>query len=179
MNVSPSFTNLRSLTLYKFSTIQKRALWDAFWSKITGRDTKLAAFPKHEYRKHPSRRMIGTKEIPVEKIIGSFNRVSDFDYQFRPLSKHLSDRWVNTCIRLEHDAWSPILVHKIGDVYYVEDGHHRVSVARAVGMAFIEANVWEYSAPILPAKTCQPIRCPEWDAPRAYSRLERQSVESQ
>ncbi|HJR78484.1 MAG TPA: hypothetical protein VJ821_00340 [Anaerolineales bacterium] len=177
MNLYPSFTNLRSLTAYEFSSLRMRALRDAFWSKITGRDTKLAAFPKHEHRKHPNRRMIGTKEVSVEKIIGSFNRVSEFDYQFRPLSKHISDRWVNTYMRLERDGWSPILVHKIGDEYYVEDGHHRVSVARAVGMVFIEANVWEYSAPILPAKTCPPIRCPEWDAPKAYGSLERQSVE--
>jgi len=38
-----------------------------------------------------------------------------------------------------------IVVHKIGEQYYVEDGHHRVSVARSVGMVFIEAKIWEYS----------------------------------
>jgi hypothetical protein len=45
-------------------------------------------------------------------------------------------------------------VHKVGDHYYVEDGHHRVSVARALGIAFIQAKVWEYPSEI--KKTTKP-----------------------
>jgi hypothetical protein len=146
-----------------------RALRDIFWAKLTGRDTKLATIPKHEQQNNSNRRLLGTKEIPVEKIIGSFNRVNDFDYQFRPLSKHLSDRWVNTYITLERDGWSPILVHKIGEHYYVEDGHHRVSVARSIGMAFIEAKLWEYSVPREQTETCQSTRFPERSSSKAYA----------
>jgi hypothetical protein len=175
----PSFTNLRSFTSYKFSTLRMRALWDEFWAKSIGRDTNLAAFPKHEHRNNPNRKLLGTKDIRVEQIIGTFNRVSDFDGQFRPLSKHLSDRWVNTYITLERDGWSPILVHKIGEDYYVEDGHHRVSVARSTGMAFIEAKVWEYPLRLRQTKVCPPARGTERDSAKAYasSGMERGSLE--
>lgn len=119
------------------------------------------------------------KDIPVEQIIGSFNRESDFDVQFRPLSKHLCNRWINTYITLERDGWSPILVHKIGEHYYVEDGHHRVSVARSIGMAFIEAKVWEYPVRLKPTKVCPSIRRTERDSAKVYasSGMERGSVE--
>ena len=175
----PTFTNLRSFTSYKFSTLRMRALWDEFWAKLTGRETRLAAFPKHERRNNPNKKLLGTKDIRVEQIIGTFNRVSDFDDQFRPLSKHLSDRWVNTYITLERDGWSPILVHKIGEHYYVEDGHHRVSVARSIGMAFIEAKVWEYPVRLKQTKVCPSIRRTERDSAKVYasSGMERGSVE--
>jgi hypothetical protein len=163
----PTFTTIRSFISYKFSTVRMRALRDALWTKLTGRNTRLPAFPSHE-QQNPNRRLLGTKDIPVEEIIGTFHRESDFDYQFRPLSKHSSTRWINTYLNLERDGWSPILVHKIGEHYYVEDGHHRVSVARSIGMVFIEAKVWEYS--VLPKQTeiCPPIRCVERSSSKAY-----------
>jgi len=169
MNIDPSFTNLRSFTSYKFSILRMRALRDSFWAKLTGRNTKLAAFPRQERWDNSNRRLLGTKDISVEEIIGTFNRESDLDYQFRPLGKHLCNRWINTYIKLERDGWSPILVHKFGEHYYVEDGHHRVSVARSIGMAFIEAKVWEY--PVLPGQTetCPSMSCAERSSAKVYA----------
>jgi hypothetical protein len=169
MNIYPSFTNIRSFMSYKFSMLRMRALRDLVWAKLTGRETKLAVFPGQEQRNNPNRRLLGTKDIPVEEIIGTFNRESDFDHQFRPLSKHLCTRWINTCINLERDAWPSILVHKIGEHYYVEDGHHRVSVARSIGMAFIEAKVWEYPVPRAQTETCQSTKCAERSSSKAYA----------
>ena len=83
-------------------------------------------------------------DIPVEQIKGTVSRQSDFDHKFRPLKSHLRDRWVNSYQALENGGWSPILVHKVGDQYYVEDRHHPVSVARTLGEVFIQAKVWEY-----------------------------------
>lgn len=169
MNIHPSFTNIRSFTSYKFYTLRMRALRDSFWASLTGRNTKLAVFPRQEQRDHPSRRLVRIKDIPVEEIIGTFNRESDFDDQFRPLSKHLSNRWINTYIDLERDGWSPILVHKIGEHYYVEDGHHRVSVARSIGMVFIEAKVWEYSSQTRQTEICPSIGCAERSSTKVYA----------
>jgi len=179
MNIYPSFTNIRSFTAYNFSMLRMRALRDLFWAKLTRRNTKLAVFPEQERRNNPNRRLLGTKDIPVEEIIGTFNSHSDFDYQFRPLSKHLCNRWVNTFINLERDSWSSILVHKIGENYYVEDGHHRVSVARSMGMAFIEAKVWEYSVRPEQTEICQSMRCTEQSSAKVYtsSGLRSRSVE--
>ena len=169
MNIYPTFTNIRSFTSYKFSMLRMRALRDSFWAKLTGRDTRLARLPEQAQRNNPNRRLLGTKDIPVEQIIGTLTRDCDFDYMFRPLSKHLCNRWINTYINLERDGWSAILVHKIGEYYYVEDGHHRVSVARSHGMAFIEAKVWEY--PVGPGQTdtCQSTRCAERSSSKAYA----------
>lgn len=168
MNIYPSFTNLRSFISYEFSMLRMRALRDSFWAKLTGRNTKLAIFWEQIQRSNPSKRLLGVKEIPVEQIIGTLNRDNDFDYMFRPLGRHLCSRWINTFLSLARDGWSPILVHKIGEHYYVEDGHHRVSVARSVGMAFIEAKVWEY--PVQPRQkgACQSTKCAERSSSKAY-----------
>lgn len=169
MDFHPTFTNIRSFTSYQFSLLRMRALRDSFLAKLTGRSTKLARFPEYARRNNPNRNLLGTKDIAIDEIIGTFNRESDFDYQFRPLSKHLCNRWIKTCINLERDGWSPILVHKIGEHYYVEDGHHRVSVARSFGMAFIEAKVWEYSSQPKQTEICPSIRCAERSSAKVYS----------
>ena len=67
----------------------------------------------------------------------------DFDSDFRRLKMHLRDGWI--LARLEQNNWLPILAHKMGNHYYIEDGHHRISVTRFTGMLSIPAKVWEYS----------------------------------
>ncbi|RPJ23448.1 MAG: hypothetical protein EHM33_20885, partial [Chloroflexi bacterium] len=78
------------------------------------------------------------------------------------------DRWVNVYLTLENSGWAPILVHKVGDQYYVEDGHHRVSVARSLEMTFIQAKIWEYPVQMLKAKDCQSAPCAERGSAKAY-----------
>ncbi len=168
----PIFTNIRSFISYEFSALRMRALRDSFWAKMTGRNTELLTFPKRVQQERPNRKLIGAKEIPVANIVGTFGRQSDFDHEFRPRKRHMNDRWVNTYLGLEHDGWSSILVHKVGEDYYVEDGHHRVSVARSLGMASIEAKIWEYSTE--PAKTagvqqCQSAQCVEKKPAKVYA----------
>ena len=167
MNIYPYFTNVRSFMAYRFSTLRMRALRDSLWAKLIGKNAKLKAFPERVQRENPNRKLIGIKDIPVEQIVGALGRRSDFDHRFRPLKNHLRDRWVNTYLTLESDGWSPILVHKVGDDYYVEDGHHRVSVARSLGMAFVQAQVWEYPS-AKKTKSCLPVRCPEKGSAKAY-----------
>jgi hypothetical protein len=104
----------------------------------------------------------------VAEIVGTLNRDSDFDTHFRPLKKHNIDRWVNAYILREQDGWSPIIVHKLGDEFFVEDGHHRVSVAYDIGMEYIEAKVWEYAIQTPTVVTCQPTCCMEKSSSRVY-----------
>jgi hypothetical protein len=171
MNIYPSFTNIRSHLSHKFSTLRSAARRDALWAKVMGKTTKLASFPEEAPEKSPNRRFTGTQDIPVEQIIGTISRQRDFDHKFRPLSKHLRDRWVNAYLTLERDGWSPILVHKVGDHYYVEDGHHRVSIAQALGVTFIPAKVWEYPCPAKRPKKCQPGPCPERNSAKVFARV--------
>ena len=170
MNMQPSFTNIRSLTSYKFSALRMRALRDSFWAKLTGRNSRLAIFPEHTLRDHPNRKLIGVKDIRIDQVIGTLNRECDFDDKFRPLGKHLLNRRVNIFVNLDPDGWEPILVHKIGEQYYVEDGHHRVSVARSIGKLFIQAKVWEYPAGQKRAVICERIQCTERSSVKAAQR---------
>lgn len=86
----------------------------------------------------------GTQIIPIANIIGSVGRYRDFDRAFLPLSGANEQRWRQLDIALnELRNLPPIDVYQIGDVYFVRDGNHRVSVAKANGMDVIEANVTE------------------------------------
>jgi hypothetical protein len=161
MNMYPSFTNNYGAAADQFSALRSRARWASLLAKLTGRNLKLASFPEHAQRDHPNRKMIGTKDIRVDQIVGTLNRDCDFDNQFRPLEKHLLERWVNIFVYLHPDSWEPIIVHKIDDQYYVEDGHHRVSVARSLGMFFIQAKVWEYPVQKKKPVICGQSRCAE------------------
>jgi len=116
-------------------------------------------FPGQNERISPSRKLVGIKDIRVAEIVGTLNRETDFDSRFRPLKKHNEERWINIYILNEQDGWSPIVVHKVGEQYFVEDGHHRVSVARATGMEFIEAKVWEYAVKPRQSEVCEPAAC--------------------
>jgi len=133
-----------------------------------GKNTKLASFPEEAPEKSPNRKFLGVQEIAVQGIIGTVGRQNDFDRQFRPLNKYLRERWVNAYLALERDGWSPILVHKVGDFYYVEDGHHRISVAQALGIAYIQAKVWEYPSYSKQPKKSGNVECTERSSAKQY-----------
>jgi len=84
----------------------------------------------------------GLQLIPVENIVGSVSDNQNFDDQFNPRNAVSEKRWISLYIGfVEGSAIPPIDVYKIGENYFVEDGHHRVSVARAIGQLMIEARV--------------------------------------
>ena len=87
-------------------------------------------------------RFVGTKVIPLDAIVGSVDKVRDFDRRFRPTSGRSRERWE----RLPRASRTgeiipPIDVYQVGDSYFVRDGHHRVSVARSLRLKVIEASV--------------------------------------
>jgi hypothetical protein len=86
----------------------------------------------------------GTQTIPIDHIVGSVGRYRDFDRTFLPLSGANEERWKRLDVALNKLRSLPAIdVYKIGDVYFVRDGNHRVSVAKANGLTAIEANVTE------------------------------------
>jgi hypothetical protein len=105
----------------------------------------LNEIPTHQIR---SRHHGGIKPISIEKICGSMGRCADFDHRFHPLSDRIRDRWIGIATaRLQNVPLPPVSLIQIRDYYFVEDGHHRISVARALGETAIDAeiNVWELS----------------------------------
>ena len=85
---------------------------------------------------------IGMKVIPIEKIVGSEGRYNDFDNKFFPKSSHLKNRWEHVDeAAIQSIDLPPIKVYEIAGLYFVRDGNHRVSVAKARGTEFIDAEV--------------------------------------
>ncbi|HPH94937.1 MAG TPA: hypothetical protein PKW33_02790 [Anaerolineaceae bacterium] len=134
----------RTVALDAFDQAHRQACWYALLRKMTGRAAShLQEYTLQPTNSQPERRFLGLQDISVEKITGSLNRAADFDEAFRPLKGHLRSRWADIYLQLREDRWPPVIVYKVGGQYFVEDGHHRVSVARSVGMAFIQAEVYE------------------------------------
>jgi len=87
---------------------------------------------------------LGLREVPVSKIVGSVGRHRDFDRAFLPSKPDLGTRW-RRIDEIMHRAEElpPVSLYKIGDAYFVQDGNHRVSVARQRGIEMIDAEVIE------------------------------------
>lgn len=84
----------------------------------------------------------GVQVIPIDAIVGSVDKVRDFDPGFRPTSGRSRERWERLAEAVRRgDAFPPIDVYQVGDMYFIRDGHHRVSVFRALGFKTIEAEV--------------------------------------
>lgn len=145
MIASPSFTGIYSFAADEFNRIRTRARLNHLFSELIGRKNGLKGLADIHSLDLRNKRNLGIRNIPTAAITGTLGRNTDFDGNFRPLRRHLLQRWVNIYLRLDSEGWAPILVHKLGDEYFVEDGHHRVSVAKTVGMLYIEAEVWDHS----------------------------------
>ncbi len=96
-------------------------------------------------------RYIGLRTIPLDAIVGSVDRTRDFDRRFRPTSTRMRQRWQRLAeAQRRGEAIPPIDVYKVGDMYFVKDGHHRVSVAHALDLRTIDAYVTEVITRISP-----------------------------
>jgi hypothetical protein len=144
MLINDAFSTARSLAIEEFQHERGRAQRNTLHARLLARPDHLDSFASRLPSLQPVRRYLGMQEIPVAQITGSVDRSGDFDSSFRPLKSHLRDRWVNIYLLAQSGGWPTIRVYKVGDQYFVEDGHHRVSVARALGMLSIQAEVWEY-----------------------------------
>lgn len=86
----------------------------------------------------------GMQTVPVRKIVGSADRYRDFDRAFLPRRRDSGARWKSINRAYYDDVrLPPVQLYKVGDVYFVKDGNHRVSVARQHGVEFIDAEVIE------------------------------------
>ena len=99
----------------------------------------------------------GIKTVRVDQIAGSLNRYHEFDRVFLPASDTLAERWqrVNRAFYQEISL-PPVVLYKVGQVYFVVDGHHRVSVAREQGQIEIEAEVRECATRVNITANIQP-----------------------
>jgi hypothetical protein len=130
-----------------FERLHQQGLRHQFWSRLTGRRQCLLNLA--EVQQHltiHTRSHAGVRLVPIDRICGSENRCADFDVDFRPLKHHSQSRWASIALARQQDIALPLIeLVQIHDRYFVRDGHHRISVARALGQQEIEAEVtvWE------------------------------------
>src|SRR3954451_7580788 len=86
----------------------------------------------------------GLQVVPLDMIVGTVDRAVDFDRGFRPTSARLRSRWERIAAASRRgEALPPISLFQVGDLFFVRDGHHRVSVAKSLGRDDIDAYVTE------------------------------------
>jgi hypothetical protein len=87
----------------------------------------------------------GVRVVDPEKIVGSVGRRRDFDRHFMPLRASAGERWKRVDLAFYRDkVLPPVRLYKLGEAYFVEDGNHRISVARYHGVPAVEAEVTEF-----------------------------------
>jgi hypothetical protein len=87
------------------------------------------------------RSYLGIREIPIERIVGSVDRSADFDRDFKPRRGVSRNRLAGLRSAFPGGDMPAIAVFEVGGAYFVEDGHHRVALARERGAEFIDAEV--------------------------------------
>ncbi len=102
----------------------------------------------------------GVQEVPLDRIVGTLEREREFNRAFLPRDENLRERW-EELEELAEGArgFPPVELYRVGDVHFVVDGHHRVSVARAKGQPTIEARVKEFSTgvPLSPEASIEDV----------------------
>lgn len=129
----------------RFQSARVSAFWQEMFGLFSGKSTELLSFDDIRTRlRLREENYKGLQDVPLEQIVGSVGRYRDFTSSFLPKKNNMRDRWS----RVYAQATSmvglpPIELYKIGDLYFVRDGNHRVSVARQLDAKTIQAHVTE------------------------------------
>ena len=141
-----------------FQRARFKAFLNQVWGALSGQPSSLLSYDEIKEKLHVGGPIYrGVKTVRVDQIAGSLNRYHDFDRVFLPKSDELAQRWqsVNRAFYQEISL-PPVVLYKVGEVYFVVDGHHRVSVARRQGQVFIEAEVRECATRVNITPTIRP-----------------------
>ncbi len=118
-------------------------------------------------------RSLGLQTIKLESIVGTVDSRRDYDRRFRPTTGRVRERWERLALAQRRgESIPPIDVYRVGDMHFVQDGHHRVSIAMATGQSEIDAYVTE----VLTAVPAAGIRRRGDLTMKSYERLFRSRV---
>jgi len=141
-----------------FARARRRAAMEEITARLTRKSAALLSYEEVSEKLHASGATPrGVQEIPLDAIVGSVGRYSDFTRSFLPKLDSDEARWV----RIETApaglaGLPPIQVYQIGQAYFVLDGNHRVSVARQQGLKFVMADVTEIHTKVSLSPDVQP-----------------------
>ncbi len=140
--------NLEDQVDLDFTVARRRARLGRLKTLLLKRTTRSTLLSPEEFRRNvpPSGSMYrGRRTVEVSKIVGSVDRYEAFDRGFMPTKASLAERWKRVDRAFHRGLELPaVRLYKVGNSYFVEDGNHRVSVARYQGVETIEANVIEF-----------------------------------
>lgn len=132
-----------------FSSARQRAFVEDWLSFLQGRSNQLLSFTEvREALRLKDSTYKGLQDIELDKIVGSTGRYHEFTRTFLPKKDEIEQRWRRVDAVAHEQGYPPIEVFKVGEVYFVRDGNHRISVARTHNAITIEAYVVEYRTPI-------------------------------
>ena len=129
-----------------FDRARRRAFFGRIAARLRRECSRLLAFDEiREGHLAHNRHRLGPRVVEVAKIVGSVGHHEAFDHGFIPTKASLAERWKRVERSVHRGLDLPaVRLYKIGDSYFVEDGNHRVSVARYQGVETIEADVTEF-----------------------------------
>lgn len=135
-----------------FTHARHRAFLHRIKARLRGDTSSVYALSFEEIRKAlkgSNKVRVGQRVVPVERIAGSVGRYKDFDRTFLPAKASVEEKW-KRIDRAFHrgEELPPVVLYKVGEAYFVEDGNHRVSVARYQGVLWLDAEVVELHSPI-------------------------------
>ncbi len=128
-----------------FRRARFKAFFNDVWAAISGQPTTLLSYDEVREKLSIGGPIYqGVKVVEIDKISGSLNRYYEFDRAFLPKQANTAKRWQRVNRAFYDDISLPaVVLYKVGEVYFVVDGHHRVSVAREKGQTYIDAEVRE------------------------------------
>ncbi|HFD39548.1 MAG TPA: universal stress protein [Anaerolineae bacterium] len=131
------------LALMDFRQARRQAERERLRARLAGRSAQLLSYEEvRRMLRARSSREVGLRDIPLDAIVGSVDRYTDFTRKFLPLRDSDEERWARVQTQVSKLAGlPPIEVYQVGDAYFVRDGNHRVSVARQMGATHIQAYV--------------------------------------
>jgi hypothetical protein len=129
-----------------FGRARRRAFFGRLAARLRRECNRLMAFDEvGERHLAHNRRRLGLRDVEVSRIVGSVGRHEAFDRGFMPTKASLAERWKRVDRAFHRGLDLPaVRLYKVGEAYFVEDGNHRVSVARYQGVETIEADVTEF-----------------------------------
>jgi hypothetical protein len=142
--------DLRLAAVERYFQSARQAEISDYWARITGQNCSLIKYEVVANHLHLRQQIpVGHQMVALHQIVGSVGRYREFNKHFMPRRPILQDRWVAVDVMMNSlKGLPPVELYKIGDAYFVVDGNHRISVARANGNKDIEAKVIEWQTDV-------------------------------
>jgi len=141
-NISQGLDSLTLSTqaVASFNMAYSRGRLMSFFASLTRRNNHLQELTSQpvETQHHTSKIV----SVPINQIKGTLGRSTDFDANFNPLQERSRSRWISIMNAMQMGiSLSPVELVQVGEIFYVRDGHHRISVAKALQQEAIEAHI--------------------------------------